>query len=58
MSDAYRKSLMNTSEADAGQVAKAGRWAIAEIERLTAEHGDMNVHCVKLEKEMNGSGKN
>lgn len=37
MNEAYIRALKSTGEADAGQVAKAGRWAIGEIERLTTE---------------------
>lgn len=34
MIDIYLKVLRKTSESDSGQVAKAGRWAADEIERL------------------------
>ena len=37
MSDAYKKALSATGESDSGQVAKAGRWAIGEIERFSCE---------------------
>lgn len=37
MSDVYKKVLGATGESDSGQVAKAGRWAVGEISRLSCE---------------------